>query len=167
MQRARSYPLLDAEYPLEVTYGRGAAWVALWTTNRLLRIDAVSGRTSYIRVGNGPRDPVLAFGSVWVAMGEDGTVWRIHPRSRKVEAVIDVGRLPWGLAVGEGAVWVTNNCDGTVSRIDPRSDAVVATIDTGFFPQWVAAAGAHLWVGLAETWSPVAGSGPSTLEGCD
>jgi DNA-binding SARP family transcriptional activator/DNA-binding beta-propeller fold protein YncE len=167
LERVRTYPLLEAEYPLEVTFGHGAAWVALWATNRVLRIDAVTGRPSYIRVGNGPRDPVLAFGSVWVAMGEDGTVWRIHPRSRKVEAVIEVGRLPWGLAVGDDAVWVTNNCDGTVSRIDPQSNEIVATIDTGFFPQWVAATRGHLWVGLAETWSPVPGSGPSTLEGCD
>lgn len=167
LELERRYRLPDAEYPLEVAFGRGAAWVALWTTNRLLRIDEARGRASYVRVGNGPRDPALGFGSVWVAMGEDGTVWRLHPRSRKVEAVMDVGGHPWGLAVGAGGVWVSNNCDGTVSRIDPDANAVEAVVETGFFPQWVAAVGRDVWVGLAETWSPVPGSGPSTLEGCN
>ena len=147
---ARRYRLSPPEYPLEIVFGHDSAWVALWTSNRLLRIRALDGQTSRIRVGSGPRDPAFGFGSVWVAMGQDGTVWRIDPRAEKVQAVIRVGKMPWGLAVGSDSIWVTNHCDGSVSRIDPETNSVVATVETRFFPQWVAADDGRVWVGLAE-----------------
>ena len=94
--------------------------------------------TTEIEVGNVPRDPAFGFGSVWVAMGKDGTVWRIDPRTERARAIVKTGKGPWGIAVGGGSVWVTNHCVGTVSRIDPETDEVVATIELGLFPQWLA-----------------------------
>lgn len=163
LDRIWRYQLSEAEYPLEVTFGLGAAWAALWTTNHLLRIDAVSGRRTEISVGRGPRDPAVGLGSVWTAMAQDGTVWRIDPRSGTPRAVIDVGKVPWGVAVGERAVWVSNNCEGSVSRIDPETNQVVATIHTGFFPQWLAADDEQVWVGLSDTGSGVPAAGPAAL----
>jgi YVTN family beta-propeller protein len=159
---ARRYQLTAPEYPLEIAFGHGSAWVALWTSNQLLRIRAADGRTSHVRVGNGPRDPAAGFGSIWSAMGQDDTVWRIDARTAKVQAIIRVGNMPWGVAVGRDSVWVTNHCDGTVSRIDPESDEVVATVATGFHPQWLAAADGDVWVGLAER----PGAQGLNFEGC-
>ena len=151
LQLARTYRLDSSEYPLQVGFGGGAAWVALSVGNALLRIDTDGGATTKIDVGNVPRDPAFGFGSVWVAMGKDGTVWRIDPRTERARAIVKVGKGPWGIAVGEGSVWVTNHCDGTVSRIDPATDEVLATIELGLFPQWLAVAGDHVWVGVAGT----------------
>ena len=138
LQLARTYRLDATEFPLQVGFGGGSAWVALSVGNALLRIDAEGGDTTEIEVGNVPRDPVFGFGSVWVAMGKDGTVWRIDPRTERARAIVKTGKGPWGIAVGAGSVWVTNHCDGTVSRIDPETDEVVATIELGLFPQWLA-----------------------------
>ena len=149
LQLARTYRLDSREYPLQVGFGGGAAWVALSVANALLRIDADGGATTEIEVGNVPRDPAFGFGSVWVAMGKDSTVWRIDPRTERARAIVRTGKGPWGIAVGGGSVWVTNHCDGTVSRIDPATDEVVATIELGLFPQWLAVAGEHVWVGVA------------------
>ena len=151
LQLARTYRLDATEFPLQVGFGGGAAWVALSVENALLRIDAEGGATTEIEVGNVPRDPVFGFGSVWVAMGKDGTVWRIDPRTERASAIVKTGKGPWGIAVGGGSVWVTNHCDGTVARIDPATDEVVATIELGLFPQWLAVAGEHVWVGVAGT----------------
>ena len=151
LQLARTYRLDATEFPLQVGFGGGSAWVALSVGNALLRIDAEGGDTTEIEVGNVPRDPVFGFGSVWVAMGKDGTVWRIDPRTERARAIVKTGKGPWGIAVGGGSVWVTNHCDGTVSRIDPETDEVVATIELGLFPQWLAVAGEHVWVGVAGT----------------
>ena len=149
LQLARTYRLTSSEYPLQIAFGGGAAWVALSVGNALLRIDARGGATTEVDVGNVPRDPAFGFGSVWAAMGKDGTVWRIDPRTERARAIVKVGKGPWGIAVGEDAVWVTNHCDGTVSRIDPETDEVVATIELSLFPQWLAVAGEHVWVGVA------------------
>jgi streptogramin lyase len=149
LQLQRTYRLDESEFPLQIGFGDGAAWVALSVTKALLRIDAKDGRAAELEVGNVPRDPVVAFGSVWAAMGGDGTVWRIDPRSGRARAIIKVGKGPWGVAAGKDAVWVTSHCEGTVSRIDPDTDEVVERIELGFFPQWLAVGGGHVWVGVA------------------
>jgi YVTN family beta-propeller protein len=49
------------------------------------------------------------FGSLWVVNTLDGTLTRIDPGARRVEATIDVGDGPRAVAVGRGAVWVTEH----------------------------------------------------------
>ena len=78
--------------------------------------------TDPIALGNGPAAIAAGAGAIWVANSRDGTVSRINPATRAVDARIEVGRLPSGIAVGAGAVWVANSLSGTVSRIDPRDE---------------------------------------------
>ena len=148
------YRFESGALPLEVGFGRGSAWVALVHSGELLRIDAASGRSERIRVGDGPGGPpTMGFGSIWTTSTE-GTVWRVDAATGKVRAIVRVGGLPFGVAVGAGAVWVANHDDGTVARIDPATDRVVATIRTGFFPEWLAADDRYVWVGLSRSrWS--------------
>ena len=94
LQLARTYRLDATEFPLQIGFGGGSAWVALSVGNALLRIDAEGGDTTEIEVGNVPRDPVFGFGSVWVAMGKDGTVWRIDPRTERARASSRPARAP-------------------------------------------------------------------------
>jgi streptogramin lyase len=130
----RRYEPASVALPVEITYGDGAAWVPLFQSDDLLRIDAATGATRRISVGPGPTNPVLGFGSVWVSGTGQGTVWRINTISERVEQVIPVGGGAFGLAVGAGSVWVTDYCRGVVDRIDPKTNEIVARIKTGHIP---------------------------------
>jgi hypothetical protein len=102
-------------------------------------------------------------------MAQDGTVWRLDPRSGRPRAVVEIGGVPWGVAVGKDSVWVSDNCRGAVSRIDADTNAVVAKVDVGFFPQWLVADEDYVWVGIADIASGVPAAGPAglALPGCD
>lgn len=145
----RRYALGAVSDPLAIGFGDGAAWVADPATDRLLRIDARSGTMTPIPVGDAPVSPVVAFGSVWVQMFFDRTVWRIDPGSGRPQAIVPVRRAPQGIAAGAGAVWVGGHCDGVVSRIDPSTNTVVKTIVTGHFPRIPAVGGGFVWIGVA------------------
>jgi streptogramin lyase len=144
----RRYELAPLEFPVEITFGDGAAWVPLFESDELLRIDAVTGATRRISVGPGPTNPVLGFGSLWVTSTGQGTVWRINALSERVERVIDVGTVAFGVAIGGGSVWVGDYCDGAIARIDPRTNTVLARVQTGPYPRWLAFGAGHLWVGV-------------------
>src|SRR5262249_51648304 len=111
--RQRTYQLRYLEFGNAVTFGYGAAWIALGApANALLRIDARTGRTRRIPVGRFTDAVAVGFGSVWVAEKEDDTVRRIDPATGRTRRVIAVGHLPFEVAVGQGSVWVTSECDG-------------------------------------------------------
>jgi YVTN family beta-propeller protein len=61
----------------------------------------------------------LAFGSVWVAVLDLGTIDQVDPRTGRLAARLPVGGTPIRLGVGFGAVWV-NDGGGRVLRIAPR-----------------------------------------------
>jgi DNA-binding SARP family transcriptional activator/streptogramin lyase len=146
----RRYELSMLALPVEITFGDGAAWVALHEDGELLRIDAASGSARSIAVGPGPTNPAVGFGSVWVGSTEQGTVWRVDSLTERVQRVIEVGGVPHGLAVGAGSVWVSDYCRGTVVRIDPESNEVVARIETGHIPRWLEFGAGGVWVGVTE-----------------
>jgi DNA-binding SARP family transcriptional activator/outer membrane protein assembly factor BamB len=145
----RRYELGLYDFPTDVAVGAGAAWIGLYLSGELLRIDAATGATRRIDVGPSANGPAVGFGSVWIASGEDGTVWRLNALTEKVESVIDVGDGMFELAVGAGSVWVGDYCGGAVARIDPETNEVVARIETGFVPRWLAVGGDHVWVGVS------------------
>jgi streptogramin lyase len=110
-----------------------AAWVTRDNADRVVRIDRRTGRLRSIRVDS-PLDVALAFGSLWVASFETGTVTRIDPRTARPTGVLEVGGNPTGVASCGGFVWVGHARDATwVTRIDPTSgearrfDVVVRT----------------------------------------
>ena len=67
-----------------------------------------------------------------------------------VEATIEVGADPIGIAAGEGSLWVVNaeiNAErGSVSRVDPESGEVLATVGVGAVPLEVAVGEGSVWV---------------------
>jgi YVTN family beta-propeller protein len=147
----RTYRLGRYDYPEEVAFGYGAAWIALGApADALLRIDARSGRTSRIPVGGFPVGVAVGFGSVWVVQREDDTVRRIDPVTGRTLRAIAVGHLPAGVAVGEESVLVTSRCAGTVSRVDPAANRVVGTIEVGYHPLGIAVDGDFAWVGVGK-----------------
>jgi DNA-binding beta-propeller fold protein YncE len=149
--RQRTYRLGLSDFPIYVTFGYGAAWIALGApANALLRIDARSGRASRIPIGAFPVGVAAGFGSIWVVQRDDDEVRRIDPVTGRTRRVITVGHLPAGVAVGQESVLVTTQCDGTVLRIDPAANRVVRTIELGYHPQWLALGGGFAWVGVGK-----------------
>ena len=71
-------------------------------------------------------------GAVWV-IGDaaDRRLWRIDPERHRIEATIDLGFPPGGVAAGSGAVWVTDELGDRVVRIDPATNRVVGVIPVG------------------------------------
>jgi YVTN family beta-propeller protein len=149
--RQRTYQLRPFDYGIDVTFGYGAAWVALGSPrNALLRINARTGRARRFLVGGFPVGVATGFGSVWVAERDDDNVRRIDPVTGRTQQVIAVGHVPADVAVGRESVWVTSHCDGTVSRIDPATNSVVRSIKLGYHPQWLALGRGFAWIGVAK-----------------
>src|SRR5262245_27954961 len=104
-----------AAEPSKVTIGPrvgllGAAAGSIWApdqTNRLVRIDARSGRVqARLATGDRPFHALSAVGSIWVTNLYSSTVARVDPASNRVIARIPVGARPYGLASGAGGIWV-------------------------------------------------------------
>jgi YVTN family beta-propeller protein len=145
----RTYRLGLYDYGNSVTFGYGAAWIALGApANAVLRIDARTGRARRIPVGSFSVGVAVGFDSVWVAEREDDTVRRIDPVTGRTRRVIAVGHVPAEVAVGQGSVWVANQCTGTVSRIDPTTNRLVRTIKLGYHPFVLKVGGGFAWVGV-------------------
>jgi YVTN family beta-propeller protein len=147
----RTYRLGLLDFGNDITFGYGAAWIALGApADALLRIDARTGRARRIPVGRFPVGVAVGFGAVWVVQRDDDTVRRIDPATGRTRRVIAVGHLPANVTVDQESVLVTNQCAGTVSRIDPATNRVVGTIELGYHPQWLAVDGDFAWVGVGK-----------------
>ena len=106
-----------------------------------------------VPIGGRPVAIAVGAGAVWVANGDDQTVVRIDPHSRKVVKTIGgLGTNVSDVAVGFGGVWVAGGNDGTLTRIDPALNAPGEPVDvgkdTGPVPQavfLVATGGGNVW----------------------
>ena len=110
----------DVEQYSDLAVGKDAVWVvgddfdqAAW------RLDPRTRSAARITLPGAPLKVAVGAGGIWVTALLDDRVWRIDPVTRRVIAVIPVGRGSAGVAVAGGSVWVTNSTDGTVTRIDP------------------------------------------------
>ena len=102
----------------------------------------------------------VAYGSVWVANCQDGSIYRIDRRSGKVTAIIPTGLADkngeLSLAAGANAIWVLSDSQGVLSRVDVPTNRIVARIAVaphsyaavfGFGAVWVTNTGARHAVG--------------------
>jgi DNA-binding SARP family transcriptional activator/ABC-type branched-subunit amino acid transport system substrate-binding protein/DNA-binding beta-propeller fold protein YncE len=107
--------------------------------NTVVAIGTSSGRTrSYTDVGTTPGSIAVGDGAVWVLNGDDRTISRIDPRTRRVEKTFATGTTPTELAVGDGALWIGNGSatsgqasfeyTASLSRVDPQSTQSTRTV---------------------------------------
>jgi len=119
-------------------------FLTVWGTtldHRLVRINLGTNRVVWsLKLARGSNSWVdelaIGYGSVWVAVADEGTLLRIDPTTRRIVARIGgFGRDDSGMpiAVGEGAVWALRVRKGrdVLFRVDPGSSQVVARIPVG------------------------------------
>jgi class 3 adenylate cyclase/streptogramin lyase len=87
-------------------------------------------------------------GSVWLADGSSGTIYRVDPSTGRT---IDTIRLGAGvtidlLAYGEGSLWAVDRFGGTLTAIDPTSDRAEPPIPLQGDPTSIAAGAGSVWV---------------------
>src|SRR5918994_3366841 len=107
----------------------GAAWVSVYNTNEVVRVDPATNEVvARVPVRGGPCGIVAAEGAVWVENFNGSSVQPIDPAQNRVVAGVGVGSRTYDVAYGHGSIWVTNNASRTVSRVDPRRNRLVKTI---------------------------------------
>ena len=108
------------------------AWVALWGTGEVVRVDAAGGVTARVPIGtvqSGPLAIAAGEGSIWVLDFSTGDLVRIDPAKARITGRVHGLGEPERVAVGNGKVWVTACCDQgapnqRLYRIDPTTLAI-------------------------------------------
>ena len=125
-------------------------WISNKPRNSVTEIDPATNRMiAVVPVGSGPcAGLAIGFGSLWVPMCGDGTVWRIDTRSKAVHAKIATGvaNTEGGIAVGAGSVWIPADTTGMLVRIDPRTNTVASRIHISPGSYTAAAGGGAIWI---------------------
>jgi YVTN family beta-propeller protein len=92
--------------PGGMVIGAGALWIPDGT-RAVAALDPRTGRASLIEVGDRPSNVAVGHGSVWVVNSKAGTVSRVDPARRRVDATVPVGPRPYAIAADDsGSVWV-------------------------------------------------------------
>jgi YVTN family beta-propeller protein len=125
----------------------------VWATDpangRLLQIDPAGGLIGDLPIGLSAESLVFGGGSLWVVSFDDGTVLRVDPAARRVDAQIPVGEGPLGVAYAAGRVFVGHFGDGTVTVVDPATNRVAADVPVGTEITGLAAVGDSVAVAVA------------------
>jgi YVTN family beta-propeller protein len=87
----------------EPTGGRVAVWRVDPDTVRVTQTIPVGKADAYLET----LGLAVGAGSIWLTKYEEGTLFRIDPGTGTVEAKIELGGHPRGIAVAAGRVWVT------------------------------------------------------------
>jgi YVTN family beta-propeller protein len=134
------------QQPCAVVGGFGSIWVALISSDTVLRIDPATRKVlRRIRVPSQPCGMAIGGGSVWIEDYGDGTVTRVDGHTSRVTTRIKAGVSPYDVHVAFGAAWVTNYGDNTVTRVDLKTNRG-RSISAGSEPTGVASAGGAVWV---------------------
>ena len=136
---------------IDLAVGTDAVWVVNGSDGTVSRIDpsadavvaTIDLRGSSELVWNPTYAVDADDDSVWVAAGPH-QVFRIDPTTNEPSAIIDVGRVPVGVAVGEEAVWVVTTAERAL-RIEPRTNTATAEVPIEYPVAMTAGEGA-VWV---------------------
>jgi hypothetical protein len=136
---------------------RAAYWVGS-IASRVARVSTKTGKLTNSlplatdaslaagRVPPNPTDVALGGGSLWIS-AVDGSLLRVDPNLKGIQASIPVCRNALAVAYGEGAVWVACG-NSTVVRVDPKTDQPGLPIHVGALPRGIAAGDGAVWVTL-------------------
>jgi streptogramin lyase len=140
--------------PPSVAAGLGSVWAIVAPPptgpSSLWRIDPLTGASKSITVPSALIGVTVGRDAVW-AVGTNGEVVRVDPKTDEVTTTIVTGYGATKLAAGLDAIWVLNPARGMVVRIDPQTNTVVGTIAVGAGAKAIA-------VGLGSVWVTVDGA---------
>jgi YVTN family beta-propeller protein len=134
-QRSRRRRRLVLAATATIVLAGTAATVVLWPDNEtavsrpvpansLAAIDPSTNRVvRTLGVGAGPGDIVSAYGSLWVANLDDGTVSQVDPATAELRRTVVVGSRLSHLASNGDTIWYSTT-EGEVGRIDGQFGAV-------------------------------------------
>jgi peptide/nickel transport system substrate-binding protein len=98
-------------------------------------------------LGDAPVALIGAYGHLWTANPDQGTVSRVDLATRSVGDEIQVPGSPAALAAGGGWIWTTSVPGDRVLRIDPVTDTVTKTVPMDGVPAGALAFGdGGLWI---------------------
>jgi YVTN family beta-propeller protein len=75
--------------------------------------------TGTVKVGNGPGDPAIVGGDVWVPNVKDGTVSIVDPAAGTVRETLKVGAGPFVATEIDGDAWIPSWKGNDVWRVKP------------------------------------------------
>jgi DNA-binding SARP family transcriptional activator len=136
---------------IDLAVATDAVWVANGSDGTVSRIDpsadavvaTIDLRGSSELVWNPTYAVDADDDSVWIAAGPHQVV-RIDPTTNEPLAIIDVGRVPVGVAVGEEAVWVVTTAERAL-RIEPHTNKATAEVPIEY-PVALTAGKRAVWV---------------------
>ena len=148
--------------PCGTAVGKGAVWVGVYGTGKLLRLDPVSGRvTRRIPVGSWACRVALDGKAAWVTRDRAGVLVHIDLNTGRRQSV-KVGASPFDVILAAGAIWVTSFEVGTVARIDPETGRLSRVYKDGPNPAGLAFCGGRIWVGHGRSATSLTSIDPST-----
>ncbi|MGH3136486.1 MAG: BTAD domain-containing putative transcriptional regulator [Gaiellaceae bacterium] len=136
---------------IDLAVATDAVWVANGSDGTVSRIDpsadAVVETIDLRGSSELAWDPTYAVDadedSVWIAAGTRHVV-RIDPATNEPDAIIDVGRVPIGVALGEEALWVVTTAERAL-RIEPHTNTATTEVPIGY-PVALTAGKQAVWV---------------------
>jgi YVTN family beta-propeller protein len=118
---------------------------ALDPTGRL--VESISARPQVVSLTwDGGYLWTVEFGTLRSDRHPRGSLARVDPVTRLIDARVPVGKAPAAVTSGFGSLWVTNNLDDTVSQVDMGSMRVARTTRVGRAPVGVATGAGSIWV---------------------
>jgi DNA-binding beta-propeller fold protein YncE len=135
--------------PTDVAVAGGTVWLTTAGNDRLIALDARTGRprSGGRRTGANPLRVAATGRSLWTANAADGTVTRLDPRRPgEPGSTVAIGADAVDVAAGPDATWVTNGSAGTVTRLAPGSGEVLGRVAVGRYPTAIAVGPQDVWV---------------------
>jgi serine/threonine-protein kinase len=139
----------DDHGPYDIALGPGALWISeLTTVSRLdTTTNVITGSADVgVLIQDDGTSVAVGEGSVWLAKGGTGNVWRVDPATTTAVGSTPTGRHAGSIAAGEGGVWLVRPAAGVVVRLDPRSGRVVKSIAVGRGVAAVTTGSGLVWV---------------------
>jgi DNA-binding SARP family transcriptional activator len=136
---------------IDLAVATDAVWVANGSDGTVSRIDPSADavvETIDLRGSN-----ELAWNPTYAVDADDDSVWiaagphhvlRLDPTTNEPFAIIDVGRVPVGVALGEEALWVVTTA-GRALRIEPHTNTATTEVPIGY-PVALTAGKQAVWV---------------------
>ena len=157
LRRARLVRSIPVGVQGSLAVGAGGVWVTDIYSQRLTRIDPLTGQVNLRRFlpTSGLHDPegnggiAVYRGSLWIARGAEA-VDRLDPQTLRLERRIRVRQSSCGipqcaLSAGEGRVWVVGGDNGSATGIDAATNRVVAHTKLEAYTCCVAIGGGSVW----------------------